>query len=127
VDNCADAIALAGLRKGVEGEVFNVVDDDLPSSRGFLRLYKRRVKPLRSFYVPHAVSYVLCHFWERYSVRSKGQLPPAYNRARWHANWKSTKYSNLKAKEQLGWAPRVPTSVGLERYFAACRRKDEHA
>src|SRR5262249_54849308 len=26
VDNCADAIALAGLRPGIEGEVFNVVD-----------------------------------------------------------------------------------------------------
>src|SRR5258706_11230070 len=25
VDNCADAIALAGLKKGIDGEVFNVV------------------------------------------------------------------------------------------------------
>src|SRR5207247_7438043 len=32
VDNCAEAVALAGLRKGVDGEVFNVVDDALPSS-----------------------------------------------------------------------------------------------
>src|SRR6267143_795577 len=30
VDNCADAIILAGMVKGVDGEVFNVVDDDLP-------------------------------------------------------------------------------------------------
>ena len=30
VDNCAEAIALAGLKAGVDGEVFNVVDDDLP-------------------------------------------------------------------------------------------------
>jgi len=127
VDNCADAIALAGLKKGVEGEVFNVVDDDLPSSRRFLRLYKQRVKKFRSFYVPHAVSYLLCYLWERYSVRSKGQLPPAYNRARWYANWKSTRYSNLKAKERLDWTPRVPTRVGLEVYFAACRKRDQHA
>jgi nucleoside-diphosphate-sugar epimerase len=28
VDNCAEAIVLAGLKPGVEGEVFNVVDDD---------------------------------------------------------------------------------------------------
>ena len=127
VDNCAEAIALAGLRKGVEGQVFNVVDDDLPSSRCFLRLYKQRVKQFRSLYVPHAVSYLLCYLWECYSVRSQGQLPPVYNRARWHANWKSTNYSNSKAKEQLGWTPRVPTSVGLERYFAACRKRERHA
>ena len=53
VDNCADAIALAGLTRGVEGEVFNVVDDDLPSSRHFLRLYKQNVRRFRSLYVPH--------------------------------------------------------------------------
>src|SRR5207253_5220785 len=44
VDNCADAIALVGLQRGTDGEVFNIVDDDLPSSRQFLRLYKRKVK-----------------------------------------------------------------------------------
>src|SRR5206468_7017915 len=36
VDNCAEAIVLAGLKPGVDGEVFNVVDDNLPSSRRFL-------------------------------------------------------------------------------------------
>ena len=46
VDNCADAIALAGLKPGVDGEVFNVVDDDLPSSRQFLRMYKTGSQPL---------------------------------------------------------------------------------
>jgi nucleoside-diphosphate-sugar epimerase len=127
VDNCADAIALAGLKKGVEGQVFNVVDDDLPSSRRFLRLYKERVKKFKSFYIPHAVSYLLCYLWERYSLRSKGQLPPTYNRARWHANWKSTRYSNSKAKEQLGWTPGVPTRAGLELYFAACRNREQDA
>ncbi|MCK7480608.1 MAG: NAD-dependent epimerase/dehydratase family protein [Candidatus Moduliflexus flocculans] len=48
VDNCADAIVLAGLVPGVEGEVFNVTDDDLPKSRSFLRQYKRRVERFRS-------------------------------------------------------------------------------
>src|SRR5437773_4216539 len=43
VDNCAEAIVLAGLKAGVDGEVFNVVDDDLLTSRQFLRLYKKRV------------------------------------------------------------------------------------
>lgn len=127
VDNCAEAIVLAGLREGIDGEVFNVVDDDVPSSRRFLRLYKQQVKQFRSVYVPHSVSHLLCHLWECYSGWSDGQLPPAYNRARWHANWKGTKYSNWKAKEQLGWTPRVPTRVGLERYFAACRDRERHA
>ena len=42
VDNCAEAIVLAGLKPGVEGEVFNVVDDDVLTSREFLRAYKKQ-------------------------------------------------------------------------------------
>lgn len=121
VDNCAEAIALAGLRKGIDGEVFNVVDDDLPTSRQFLHLYKRHVKRFKSVYVPHFVSYVLCAFWEWYSRWSEGQLPPAFNRSRWHANWKKTYYSNAKIKSRLGWTPKVSTAEGLHRYFDVCR------
>ena len=46
VDNCAEAIVLAGLKPGIEGETFNIVDDDLPTSTQFLRAYKKRVEPL---------------------------------------------------------------------------------
>src|SRR5208283_912449 len=45
VDNCAEAVVLAGLRPGVEGEDFNVVDDELMTSAEFLRAYKQKVKP----------------------------------------------------------------------------------
>lgn len=127
VDNCADAIVLAGLTRGVDGETFNVVDDDLPSSRQFLRLYKRHVRPFRSIYLPHAVSYALCCLWEQYSEWSAGQLPPTFNRRSWHAYWGRRRYSNEKAKARLGWTPAVPTSQALQRYFDSCRQKALHA
>ncbi len=120
VDNCAHAVVLAGLVPGVEGEVFNVVDDDLPSSRNFLRLYKSHVRPFTSIYVPHPVSHALCYLWELYSHYSHGQLPPAFNRGRWHADWKRTYYSNAKLKSKLGWSPLVATPEGLRRYFTSC-------
>ena len=116
VDNCADAIILAGLVKGIEGEVFNIVDDDLPTSRRFLHIYKRNVKRFRSVYLPHFVSYGLSYAWEKYSQWSEGQVPPVFNRQRWHAEWKKTLYSNEKLK-RLGWVPRVPTAEGLRRAF----------
>lgn len=123
VDNCAEAIVLAGLAPGVEGEAFNIVDDDLPSSRRFLRLYKRSVRRFRSIYLPHAASYLLAWAWESYAERSGGQLPPVYNRALWHAFWKKTRYTNAKAKRMLGWQPAVATEEGLRRFFAACRQE----
>jgi nucleoside-diphosphate-sugar epimerase len=124
IDNCAEAIALAGLKKGVDSEVFNVVDDDLPSSRAFLHLYKKHVKKFKSLYVPKAVSYSLCYLWERYSKWSKGQLPLAFNRRRWHTNWKKTKYSNDKLKTMVGWTPKVPMAEGLKHYFEYCRKAE---
>jgi len=120
LQNCAEAIVLAGLERGIDGEVFNVVDDGLPTSRRFLRLYKRHVRRFRSIYVPHVVSYWLCYAWERYSAWSDRQLPPTFNRRHWHAYWKRTTYSNEKIKTCLGWAPPVSTSDGLRRYFEAC-------
>jgi nucleoside-diphosphate-sugar epimerase len=119
VDNCADAIAMAGLTKGIDGGVFNVVDDDLPSSRQFLRQYKQSVRRFRSLYVPHAISYALCRLWEAYSRWSQGQMPPAFNRRRWDAYWRKTAYSNVRLKTSVGWIPRVSTEEGLRRFFAA--------
>ena len=127
VDNCAEAIILAGLVKGVDGESFNIVDDELPSSRQFLRQYKKNVRRFKSVYIPHGVSHALCFLWEKYSQWSNGQLPPIFNRKRWHANWKKTRYSNQKLKNKLGWSPRVSTAEGMRRYFEGCKRDAHHA
>jgi nucleoside-diphosphate-sugar epimerase len=127
VDNCAEAIVLAGLCPGVAGEVFNVVDDKPFSSRRFLRSYKKNVRDFGSIYVPHWMSYLLCWLWESFSVWSEGQLPLAFNRRRWHAMWKQTRYSNKRLKERLGWTPRISTEEGMRRHFEACRVRGSDA
>ena len=89
----------------------------MPSSRKFLRLYKRNVKSFRSLYVPHFLNYALCYLWEKYSIWSEEQVPPAFNLRKWHSNWKKTRYSNEKLKVRVGWEPKIPTDEGLERFF----------
>jgi len=118
VDNCAYAIALAGLVPGVDGEAFNVMDDDLPTSRQFLRAYKRKIRAFNSIYIPHALSYALCFLWEKYSDWSQGQLPPAFTRRQWYSLWRKTRYSNEKLKHRLGWKPQISTAAALRRYFS---------
>jgi nucleoside-diphosphate-sugar epimerase len=127
VDNCAEAIVLAGLVPGVEGEAFNVLDDDIPSSRRFLKLYKQNVRRFRSTYIPHTVSYVFCYLWEKYAQYSEGQLPAGFNRRRWYAEWRRTSYTNAKLKQRLGWSPKVPTDEGLRIYFKSCAQREQHA
>jgi nucleoside-diphosphate-sugar epimerase len=124
VDNCADALVLGGLVPGIGGQVFNVVDDDLPRSRTLLREYKKRVRKFQSIYIPHPVSRALCILWERCSNWSRGQLPPAYNRREWATYWQGNQYSNAKLKT-LGWKQGVATEIGLSRFFDYCREVGE--
>jgi len=125
VDNCADAIVLAGLKRRGGGEIFNVVDDDSPTSEEFLKMYKKNVRHLKSIYLPKAISYFLCYLWERCSNWSGGRLPSVLNRKRWSAEWKGNKYSNEKLKRLLGWKPKVSLDEGLRRYFEYCRKVEE--
>jgi nucleoside-diphosphate-sugar epimerase len=117
VDNCAEAIVLAGLKEGFNGEVFNIVDDDLPTSHEFLKLYKKNVEKFNSIRIHHRLSQLLCILWEKYSKWSNGQLPPAFNRRRWVAEWKGYRFDNSKLKKITGWQPRVTTQNGLAHFF----------
>jgi nucleoside-diphosphate-sugar epimerase len=117
VDNCAEAIVLAGLKPGVDGEIFNVVDDELLTSDEFLKRYKR-AKPFHSVRVPYSLAYAMCFLWEKYAKWSMNQLPPAFNRRRCAAEWKGNSYSNRKLKDRLGWTPRVPMAEAMEAFLA---------
>jgi nucleoside-diphosphate-sugar epimerase len=118
VDNCADAIVLAGLVKGIESQVYNVVDDDPPTSRTFLQNYMKSVGHFRSIPVPYPAFYIFCTLWELYAKQSAGQLPPVFNRRFCAFNWRGNRCSNKKIKQHLGWEPRVPMDLALRRYFS---------
>jgi len=121
VDNCAEAIVLAGLRKGIEGEVINVIDDNVPRSWTFLRHYKKQVRRFSSIPIPYAVFYFFNYLWGKYSEWSEGQLPPVFNPRTCAAYFKGNTYSNEKAKKLLGWHPRVKMTEGLDRFYAYAR------
>lgn len=127
VDNCALAIVLAGIQEGIDGEVFNVVDNDLPTSREFLKLYKKKVYPFKSIYIPKFLSYLFCYMWERYSIHSNAQLPNVFNRKEWHATWKKTIYSNEKLKNMLRWSQKISTKAGMDQYYNSCYKKNRNA
>ena len=124
VDNCAEAIALAAVTPGVDGEIFNVVDDELLTSRQFLRAHKGRNKGFLSVPLPYAVARWLCVLWENYSKKTKGQLPPAFNSRRCAAEWKGNRFSNQKLHERLSWKPRVPLDQAMAAYLSQFQNGD---
>ncbi|HEY5442971.1 MAG TPA: NAD(P)-dependent oxidoreductase, partial [Pyrinomonadaceae bacterium] len=117
VDNCAEAIVLAGLTAGIDGEVFNVVDDELLSGRQFLKLYKAKLER-SSVRIPYVAAYGLCFLWEKYAKCSNGQLPAVFNRRRCAAEWKGNRYSNQRLHQRLDWKPRVPMKEAMEAFLA---------
>lgn len=123
VENCAEAIVLAGLTPGITGEELNVVDDELPRSREFLRQYKRDVRPIRTIPVPYPFFYLFNFAWEKYSMCSHGQLPPVFNRKACKAYYQGQLFSNKKAKALLGWKPQVSMAEALDKFCAFARER----
>ena len=117
VDNCAEAIVLAGLTAGIDGEVFNVVDDELLSGRQFLKPYKAKLER-SSVRIPYVAAYGLCFLWEKYAKWSNGQLPAVFNRRRCAAEWKGNSYSNQRLHERLDWKPRVPMAQAMTAFLS---------
>jgi nucleoside-diphosphate-sugar epimerase len=123
VENCADAILRAGLVPGIDGQVFNIVDDNLPTGQAFMARYRSTVSQRRFLTVPYALFYAFSAVWERYSHWSEGQLPPVFNPYRCAAYWKGNVYSNHKIKQLTGWTPRVHIEEAMTEYFNYLRMR----
>jgi nucleoside-diphosphate-sugar epimerase len=116
VDNCAEAIAVAGQSDAANGQTYNVVDDDLPTCRQYLDRYRREVKPLRVVPIPYPAMRALSVVVQRYHAFSKGQLPAIFTPYKTATSWKGNRFENAKLKG-LGWRPLVSTNEGVQRAF----------
>lgn len=117
VDNCAEAIVVAGgAPLASADESYNVVDDDVPTSRSYLRQYKKSVRKLRSISVPYPLLMMLSRMCESYHRRSHGQLPAILTPYKSAYQWKGFCFTNQKLKG-LGWQPIVSTDEAMRLTF----------
>jgi nucleoside-diphosphate-sugar epimerase len=117
VDNCADAIVTAGLKPGVDGEAFNVVDDELMTSREFMRAYRSRVGGLIVVPVPYFAMHCVCAACD-VARKFVKKVPRVLNRRRGAAEWRGNRFTNRKLRERTGWQPPVPMAQAMERFLA---------
>jgi len=116
VDNCADAIVVAGQARQAAGQVYNLHDDDLPTCRDYLRAYRREVRPVRAVPIPYPVLKLLSVGVERYHRWSRGQLPAIFTPYKTATAWGGNQFHNDKIKA-LGWRQAIPTADGMQRTF----------
>jgi peptidoglycan/xylan/chitin deacetylase (PgdA/CDA1 family) len=120
VDNCAEALVIAGTHQRAAGEVYNVHDNDLPTCREYLRAYKKNVGKVRSISVPYFAVQLLASMAAKYNRYSKGQLPAILTPYKAASQWGGNRFNNSKLRS-IGWEQLVPTTEGLRRSFAAFR------
>jgi nucleoside-diphosphate-sugar epimerase len=116
VDNCAEAIAIAGKAPNADGEVYNVLDDELVTAARWLELYRERVKRIPTLRVPYPALALVSALVARYHTYSKGQLPAIFTPYKSATTWGGNRFDNAKLKS-LGWRPIVTTEDGLTRAF----------
>ena len=115
VDNCAAAVRQAGLAEGVDGEVFNAIDDDLPTAKELLRMCRRAGHRVKSVWIPRPLIQPMAATYDWYHRWSRGQLPGVLTPYRTASIWKPLKYTNQKAKSQLGWQPSISFDEAFHR------------
>lgn len=110
VENCADSFALAVDEPRAAGEVFNIVDDDLPTAWQYagLELDSER-KPGIRVPVPYWPGFVLAASattLNRALLGGRLKLPGLLRTSGYRARFRQLHFSNQKAKDFLGWRPR---------------------
>ena len=123
VENCAEAIVIAGSEPRSSGQIFNVHDDELLTASQYLRQYKKSVKRFRSVRIPYRATWCLAWLIERYNRVSLGQLPSILTCYKVAALWGGNRFDNSKL-HQVGWRQRVSTEDGIRRTFESFRLGD---
>jgi nucleoside-diphosphate-sugar epimerase/peptidoglycan/xylan/chitin deacetylase (PgdA/CDA1 family) len=126
VDNCAEAVVVAGAYPSAAGQVYNVHDDDLPTCRQYLRAYRKNVAKVRSISIPYFGLRLLSSTVAKYNRYSKGQLPAILTPYKTASQWGGNRFDNSKLRS-IGWEQLVPTAEGLQRSFAAYRAELDSA
>jgi nucleoside-diphosphate-sugar epimerase/peptidoglycan/xylan/chitin deacetylase (PgdA/CDA1 family) len=120
VDNCAEALVVAGTHPLAAGQVYNVLDSDPPTCREYLRAYKKHVAKIRSIFVPYFGVQLLASMIAKYHRYSKGQLPAILTPYKAASLWGGNRFDNSKLLS-IGWKQLVPTAEGLQKSFTAFR------
>ncbi len=131
VENTAEAIVLAAetlidpsTAARVDGEIINIVDDDLPTQRDYAAKLDGRTATPSAVPVPFPVMRAAAATMaavNRQFFDGRAKLPSLALPDQVDARFKPFRYSNDKAKRLLGWRPRFDLDEAIDRSVAAER------
>jgi len=117
VDNCAEAVALAPSFDSFEGQAYNIVDDNPPTSSDLIHLHSREISRVYELRVPYTIAIALARANEAYSRRTRNQLPMILNAHKGRNMWKDLRYDNSRIKN-AGWTQLQSTADALKNSYS---------
>jgi 2-alkyl-3-oxoalkanoate reductase len=122
VENCAEAVVLAAETSVAHGQVFNVIDDEQPTQRQFVKLLKRESAPDAVIVpVPLTVMRAVAtsaDLTNRLLFKRRAKIPGLFIPARLEARCRPLSFANQKVKSFLAWSPRYPLAEAMRRSVA---------
>jgi acetylornithine/succinyldiaminopimelate/putrescine aminotransferase/nucleoside-diphosphate-sugar epimerase len=123
VDNLLDAAVLALRRDAAGGQAFNVSDGLDVTWREFTDglaegLGCSKVRWSIPYWMAHGVGFSLEHGYRALRKTTGLKSSPLLSRQAVHVLGRNQDFSNRKARETLGWEPRVDYTTGLEATLA---------
>jgi acetylornithine/succinyldiaminopimelate/putrescine aminotransferase/nucleoside-diphosphate-sugar epimerase len=126
VDNLIDAAVLALRHHAAPGQAFNVTDgldvtwreftDGLASGLGC-----SQVRWSLPYWMANGIGFSLEHGYRLLRTTTRLSAPPLLSRQAVQVLGKNQDFSNRKAREMLGWEPRIEYAAGLEATLAWLR------
>jgi acetylornithine/succinyldiaminopimelate/putrescine aminotransferase/nucleoside-diphosphate-sugar epimerase len=123
VDNLVDAALLALHHKAAPGHAFNISDglditwkeftDGLAEGLGC-----SQARWSMPYWMAHGIGFTLEHGYRLLRRTTRLTTPPLLSRQAVHVLGTNQDFSNRKAREMLGWEPRVDYAAGLEATLA---------
>lgn len=119
VENCAEAIISSAERSEAIGQTLNIVDDNLPTQRAYVKkLIKNNVSIPKLIPVNWTLMRLIAWtFWiyNKKVLKGQAKLPGIFNPIILDARFKHFHFSNARAKEILNWKPKYSLDTALER------------
>ncbi len=133
VENCAEAILLAAEKlieqtSSLDGEVINIVDDDLPTQAEYAELVSTRMETPPTISIPWPAIRAAAGLLKKgneLALGGRAKFPGIAVPDRLHARFKPLRYTNVKAKRQLDWKPRFNLTESIDRSIAAQNGHEE--
>lgn len=119
VENCAHAIVAAAETEAAYGKTLNIIDDDRPSTKQYMKRLAKLQDPAPKI-VP--LNYTLTRFiawcgvvFNRLFCGGRAKVPSIFRPAALAARCKPLRFDNAAIKQTLGWSPKYDLSQAIAR------------